>query len=340
MVGTGWWATFNHIPVAQADGRAEIVAIADLDEGRRRQVATTFGIPNHYASVGDMVSKHELDGIIIATPHSAHTVVALPALAAGAHVLIEKPMATTAADARAIVAAAAKAGKQVLIPCGYNFTDYTATAARVVEEGRIGEVKHIVCQMSSALEDLFAGQPMLETAEHMYRPPASTWADPKKAGGYGWGQLSHPLAWVFRVAGVKPQSAFCMTGKSPAGVDYYDAAAVRFTNGATMSLSGSASLPKHSSVQFDIRIFGSEGMLLLDTERERLVLNRADGKDEIFPFGPGQGAYNGKTPVNSFIDICIGGSAPNEADGVNGQYVTETLDAMYRSAASGKLETI
>ena len=96
-------------------------------------------------------------------------------------------MATTAADARAIVAAAAKAGKQVLIPCGYNFTDYTATAARVVEEGRIGEVKHIVCQMSSALEDFFAGQPMLETAEHMYRPPASTWADPKKAGGYGWG---------------------------------------------------------------------------------------------------------------------------------------------------------
>jgi predicted dehydrogenase len=340
VVGTGWWATFNHIPTAQADGRAEIVAIADLEEERRAKVAEKFGIPSHYGTIGEMVAEHELDGIIIATPHSAHTVVALPALAAGAHVMIEKPMATTAADARAIVAAADKAGKQVLVPNGYNFTDYTATAARVVAEGRIGEVRHIVCQMSSALEDLFAGQPMLETVDHMYRPPASTWADPRKAGGYGWGQLSHPLAWVYRVADVKPESVFCMMGKSSAGVDYYDAAAVRLTNGATMALSGSASLPKHSPVQFDIRIFGTEGMLLLDTERERLVLSRHDGKDEVFAFGPGQGAYNGRTPVNTFIDICLGGTAPNEADGENGARVTETLDAMYRSAASGKLEQI
>ena len=64
----------------------------------------------------------------------------------------------------------------------------------------IGEIQHGVLQMASALEDLFAGQPMKETEGQMFRPPASTWADPKKAGGYGWGQLVHALGHRARVA--------------------------------------------------------------------------------------------------------------------------------------------
>ena len=51
--------------------------------------------------------------------------------------------------------------------------------------------------MSSALMDLFGGEPMVETEKHMYRPHSSTWADPNRAGGYGWGQLSHALAALF-----------------------------------------------------------------------------------------------------------------------------------------------
>ena len=59
-------------------------------------------------------------------------------------------------------------------------------------------------------------------------------------------------------------------GKSPAGVDWYDAAVLELENGATVSLSGSSTVPKSCAYQIDVRIFGSEGMLLLDIERERL----------------------------------------------------------------------
>jgi predicted dehydrogenase len=340
LVGVGWWATFCHIPTIQADARATLVAIADLSEERLAIVGDRFNIARRYADYRVMIENEKLDGLIIATPHVAHAAIAIHALARGLHVLVEKPMATSSLDARAIVAAAARAGKQVLIPCGWNFRDYTDRAADIVADGKIGEVRHIVCQMASALADLFAGEPMLETTDHLFRPPASTWADPRLAGGYGWGQMSHSLAWVYRVAGVAPRSVFAMAGNSPAGVDYFDAAAVRMTNGATMALSGAATVPKHCGFQMDIRIFGAEGMLLFDVERERLALRRDDGADLTVPIAPGDGGYDGAAPVRRFVEICSGNGGVNAADGENGARVVETLEALYRSAASGRAESV
>jgi predicted dehydrogenase len=340
VVGAGWWATFSHIPTTQADPRATLVAIADLSAERLAIAGDRFKVANRYTDYRLMIDNQKLDGLIVATPHVAHAEIAVHALAGGLHVLLEKPMATSSIDARAIVREASKAGKQVLIPCGWNFRDYTDKATKIVASGRIGEVRHIVCQMASALADLFAGEPMIETTDHLFRPPASTWADPRQAGGYGWGQMSHSLAWIYRVADVVPESVFAMTGKSPAGVDYYDAAVVRMANGATMALSGAATVPKHCGFQMDIRIFGSEGMLLFDVERERLVLRRNDGTDLIIPITSGEGGYDGALPVHRFIEICAGLSSNNAADAENGARVVETLEALYRSSATGQTERI
>ena len=340
LVGVGWWATFSHIPTIQEDPRATLVAIADLSAERLAIVGNHFNIAERYTDYRVMIEDQKLDGLIIATPHVAHAEIAVRALAQGLHVLVEKPMATSSVDARAIVDEASKAGKQVLIPCGWNFRDYTDSAVEIVANGRIGEVRHIVCQMASALADLFAGEPMIETTDHLFRPPAATWADPRQAGGYGWGQMSHSLAWVYRVADVVAESVFAITGKSPAGVDYFDAAVVRMANGATMALSGAATVPKHCGFQMDIRIFGSEGMLLFDVERERLELRRNDGVDLTIPIKPGDGGYNGALPVRRFIEICAGLSSNNAADGENGRRVVETLEALYRSAATGQIEYI
>ncbi len=340
FVGVGWWASFNHIPVARADPRADVVAIADLSNEHLQKVGDAFGIEDRYRNVSDMLAGEQLDGVMIATPHVAHAEAALPCLEAGLHVLIEKPMTTTVADAHALRQAAASAEKQVLVPCGWNFRDYTAAAAAMVEAGKLGKIEHVSCQMASALDDLFAGQMMLETADHLFRPPPSTWADPARAGGYGWGQMSHSLAWVFRVTGLSPHSAYCMDGKSPTGVDYYDAACLRFTSGATMALSGSSTVPKHCGFQMDIRIFGSEGMLLFDVERERLELRRRDGADEVVPIPSGDGAYDGTLPVTRFIEICAGESSANEADVEVGVRVVEALEALYRSSATGALAEV
>ena len=72
--------------------------------------------------------------------------------------------------------------------------------------------------MSLALKDLFGGKPMLETEKHTYRPPSSTWAGPDRAGGCGWGQLSHVLPAII-VTPLEPISVYAHKVNSPTGVN-------------------------------------------------------------------------------------------------------------------------
>jgi predicted dehydrogenase len=75
-------------------------------------------------------------------------------------------------------------------------------------------------------------------------------------------------------------------------------------------------------------------------ERERLALRRNDGADVTIPIAPGDGGYDGAAPVRRFIEICSGRGGVNAADGENGARVVETLEALYRSAATGQTERI
>jgi predicted dehydrogenase len=336
IVGTGWWSTFMHIPQVQASPDGELVAICDLDEERVRVVGDRFGIAGRFTDVAAMLAQEKLDGVIVATPHVAHTAPAIAALEAGCHVLVEKPMATRAEDGRAIAATALRVGREVMVPTGLNFMAPSLRAAEWVRAGRIGEVRHVVCQMGSPLDDLFAGKPMIETKDHLFRPPASTWADPKKAGGYGWGQMSHSLAWLVYVTDLAFESVFCMDVKSPAGVDYYDAAVARMSNGATVSISGASTVPKHVGMHTDVRIYGTEGMIQYVNLPALLELRRHDRADEAMPLTDFEGLYDSALPIRQFVRMCSGQTVENASNGECGARVTECIDALYRSAATGQ----
>ena len=58
---------------------------------------------------------------------------------------------------------------------------------------------------------MFQGIPLSESDEHTFQPKASTWSDPSKAGGYGWGQLSHMFAGVYKVTKLNPKKVFCLS---------------------------------------------------------------------------------------------------------------------------------
>lgn len=340
IVGAGWWAVQNHIPALRANPEAELVAVNRLGRPELDRLQAAFGITHAFEDFRQMLAEVPLDGVIVASPHVLHHEHAMAALAAGCHVLVEKPLATMAADARAIVAEAAARGREVVVPYGWNFKDYADRAAELVSEGAVGRVEHVVLQMASPLEDLMAGQPMTGTEAAMFRPAASTWADPARAGGYGWGQLVHALGLLFKIADLAPAEVFAAFGRSPAGVDYYDAAVVRFEGGATAAVSGASTVPKHQGFQIDLRIFGSEGMLLLDIERERLEVRRRDGRDTVVTVAPGSGGYSCVEPVDLLVDLCLGRTPPNRSPGRVGMRAVEVLDAMYRSAASGRPERV
>src|SRR5215813_10686665 len=91
IIGTGWWATQAHIPAVKANPLAELVALADTRPEAVARAAVGTGATT-YTDYREMLAKEQLDGAIISVHHAAHYEITRDCLAAGLHVLVEKPM--------------------------------------------------------------------------------------------------------------------------------------------------------------------------------------------------------------------------------------------------------
>ena len=91
------------------------------------------------------------------------------------------------------------------------------------------------------------------------------------------------------MTGLRAQSVFAVMSGPGARVELYDAITVRFDAGAIGTFSGAGSVPVGQGFQVDLRIFGDEGMLLLDCERARVELSRNDGKTDSLDLDPDAG---------------------------------------------------
>lgn len=121
--------------------------------GRNRDAATAAAEKMGWASVEtdwrDLIARDDIDLIDICTPGNTHREIALAALAAGKHVLCEKPLANTVAEADEMADAAAQAAEQgALAMCGFTYrrTPALTLAKRFVEEGRLGSIRHVRAQ--------------------------------------------------------------------------------------------------------------------------------------------------------------------------------------------------
>lgn len=339
IIGAGSWAVANHLPILRNRADVELVGVARPGREELARVQEAFGFPHAYETYEELLANVEMDGVIIASPHHLHAEQAMAALAKGSHVMVEKPMATNAADARKLIAAANTAGREILVPYGWSFQPYFKRAHELVASGRIGRIRHVSAQMATPIEDLVSGGELQGTENEMFRPERATWAHPG-TGGYGWGQLVHMLGGLFYVTDLEPEGVFALLGKSAIDTDIHNALAMTFAGGATGSLSGSASVPPGSPFQVDIRLFGSEGMLLLDVERERLWLRRLDGRDEEMAIEPGAGAYTCVTPVEAFVDICLGVPTENCGNAQVGLRSVQVVEAMLASGQSGTMVNV
>src|SRR3954471_9935398 len=100
VVGTGRWATIAHIPGFRACEGVEIVAICSRNRERGEAVGRELGIPRVYSSASEMLTNETLDLVSVVTEDDKHLEDAGAAIAAGVHVLCEKPLAVSVDDAR------------------------------------------------------------------------------------------------------------------------------------------------------------------------------------------------------------------------------------------------
>lgn len=338
VIGAGWWAAENHIPVLAGMPGVEVAGVCALGREHLQRLQQRFGIAFATESSEELLDSPGLDGVVISSPHHLHFAHAKGALERGLHVVCEKPMTLVAAHARELRDLAHAKGLHFLIPYGWNYCELAGEAKR--QAAGIGEVQHALCHMASPLRDLFDGKPTWFAANAFVQPQAATWADPATGGGWAHGQLTHALGLLFLLADLQPESVFCFAGRGNTGVDLFDSLSCRFTSGATATAGGAATMPPGSAYQVDIRLFGTEGMLLLDIERPRLEIRLNDGSSSVSAVQQQPGAYSCVEPLQRFVDLVRGQPVENLSSARLGARVVEVLDAAMRSAQSGLPERV
>ena len=141
-IATEWVGTLH----ANTDQR--VVAVASRTLARAEEFAAAQGIPRAYGSYEQLVDDPSVEAVYIAAPHSEHRALALLAIAAGKHVLIEKPIAVNVAEAEEIVTAARAAGVFAMEAMWTRFLPQTSVVEQLIARGDLGEVLRVTGDFS------------------------------------------------------------------------------------------------------------------------------------------------------------------------------------------------
>ena len=142
IVGCGFIANGKHLPSLARMQNVEVVAFCDLFIERAQASAEQYGAPGALVCVDyhDVIARQEIDVIQVCTPNSSHAEITIASLKAGKHVMCEKPMAKTAAEAKAMLDAAGETGKLLTIGYQNRFREDSLLLKSLCENGDLGEI--------------------------------------------------------------------------------------------------------------------------------------------------------------------------------------------------------
>jgi predicted dehydrogenase len=142
IAGTSWWADYMFAPSIRSHPQAELAAVCGRNRGNANEIAAKFNIPQVYTDYREMFGQGNLDAVVVATPDDTHYTITMQALKAGLHVLCEKPMASTAQQAREMYETAEAAKVRHMLFFTYRWMPYFRYARDLVEQGAIGRCYH------------------------------------------------------------------------------------------------------------------------------------------------------------------------------------------------------
>jgi predicted dehydrogenase len=139
IIGCGSIAEFRHAPEYAANPDVTIAAFCDPAPGRAERLAERFG-GRPFTDIDETLAQPGIDAVSVCTSNSSHAEVALKALRSGRHVLCEKPIATTLADAAAMIRAAEHGGRVLMLGHNQRFAEAHAMAKELLAGGSLGRV--------------------------------------------------------------------------------------------------------------------------------------------------------------------------------------------------------
>lgn len=331
VIGAGWFAAANHIPVLARREEVALDGVCRLGEEALERVRAHFGFAFASEDFEEVLARRP-DIVVVASPHDLHYRHARAAMEAGAQVLVEKPMVLEPAQAWDLVAIAERTGRHLLVANGYHYLPGLDLVRAAVK--RVGRIEHVACLFASATRPVFSGSVGFKRWQTtFFRPDISTWQAPSRGGGFGFGQMSHSVALMLWLTGLLPERVGgCVWREN--GIDLHDAAIVGFAGGAVGSFAGAAAVPEGGRARLRLSITGEAGILDFDVDLDRCVLELHDGTREVIAAPPGGWIYTCDGPVDRLVDLALG-RGENLSPPEIGARTVAVISAMLRSAADG-----
>ncbi|MFJ9558637.1 Gfo/Idh/MocA family protein [Streptomyces fuscichromogenes] len=203
IVGPGWIAG-EFAGAVRTHTAQRITAVASRSRERASAFAATHGIEHALDSTEQLVSHPDVDVVYVATPQSEHLAVGLAAIAAGKHVLIEKPITVTAAEAKTLAQAARAAGVLVMEGMWSRYLPQASVIRQLIDDGVLGEIRTVLADHGQAIT--------ADPQHRLYRP---------ELGGGALLDLGiYPVQFASMVLG-PPTRVTAVGGMTKTGVDAY-----------------------------------------------------------------------------------------------------------------------
>jgi len=339
VIGAGWYAAQSHIPVLA--GRQDVVldGVSRLGAEPLARVQEHFGFAFASEDYKEVLARCP-DVVVVASPHYLHYRHAREALEAGAHVLCEKPMTLDPAEAWDLVERAAARGLHLLVANGYHYLPGVDELKRRIAAGAIGHIEQVMCSFISATRDVFVGEKGLQSWKtSFFRPDPATWQDPQRGGGFAYGQMSHSIALLLHLTGLRACSVSAHSFPQK-GVDLCNAAILSFAGGAVGVLSGAAAMPQGNRALLRLFMTGSDGMLTAEFDRDWCEIRRFDGAVDRLQIAPEDWVYRCDGPVNALVDLAKGAGHNASPGAIGAATVSIVSGLLHSSRMQGQPEAI
>jgi predicted dehydrogenase len=317
----------------------EIVAGTDIDKDRLKVMEDKWNVHQVYTDWKKMLKEVELDGVSVCTPNGVHYQPTLDALNAGAHVLVEKPMALDPGQCKKMIEAAAKNKKKLSVGFQYRYHPATDFIARARDEGEFGKVMFVKCQALRrrgipnwgvfGQKEKQGGGPLIDIGVHVIEMAHYVMGSPTPVAASGniWTYMGNKKSDVV--------SEWPNWDYKTYTVEDLAIGQIRFDNGAILQIE--AAFASHIKEPiWNFTLMGEKGGANWDppgifTDRAGTMIN------SVPAFLSNKTDFHNLfiSKLRNWIDGATKGT-PLRASGEAGLAVQKMLDGVYRSAAAGK----
>ena len=339
LVGAGQIA---HACAGQINGHpdAEVIAVSDPHEKRCSELASELGISRSYTDSEKLFADGDVDAVYIAVPNKFHAPLAIRALEAGKHVILDKPFALSADEAGQVLASAEKSGKLFTLGMNQRFVPDCQKIKSLVKRGDLGEIYHAKAYWFRRTgipklgtwfgkKEISGGGCILDIGVHLldlclytmgnFRPVSVSGATYGKFGHRGLGEGGWGLSDREEI---------------PFDVEDFASALIKFENGSTVTLDVSWACHQRDANRMNVELYGTEaGAGLYPAELFRY--GSGPGEYQLVQNPDASLAYPEGNRFTNFINAILGRedlcAAPEQI-----MAVQRILDGIYESCASGR----